>query len=175
MIAASSIIFVHGLQGHPYKTWASIKSSTTISSTIDTQAGIATANRLGRDASSFTGTFRRMLAKGLTGDPTLSKHVADGPSLIQDLDDSASTLSPPPRASNSSAVYWPGDLLPSECPQARILVWGYDTVITKKLSDSIACKRSPLCARARAASWLSRRLGGAFTWRDRRQRSELGC
>ena len=27
-------------------------------------------------------------------------------------------------------VYWPKDLLPADCPNARILVWGYDTVLT---------------------------------------------
>lgn len=39
-----------------------------------------------------------------------------------------------PTILGSAPVYWPGDLLPSECPQARILAWGYDTVVTKKFS-----------------------------------------
>jgi hypothetical protein len=28
-------------------------------------------------------------------------------------------------------TYWPKDLLPADCPNARILVWGYDSVVTK--------------------------------------------
>ena len=35
---------------------------------------------------------------------------------------------------SSDYVYWPGDLLPDECPRARILAWGYDTVVTKKMA-----------------------------------------
>ncbi|KAK8073987.1 hypothetical protein PG994_004886 [Apiospora phragmitis] len=31
----------------------------------------------------------------------------------------------------SKAVYWPRDLLPVDCPTARIQVWGYDSVVTK--------------------------------------------
>ena len=32
---------------------------------------------------------------------------------------------------DSQGVYWPRDLLPADCPNARVLVWGYDTVVTK--------------------------------------------
>jgi hypothetical protein len=31
----------------------------------------------------------------------------------------------------TAVVFWPKDLLPTECPRARILTWGYDTVVTK--------------------------------------------
>ncbi len=31
------------------------------------------------------------------------------------------------------ATFWPGDILPTECPDARILTWGYDTLVTKGL------------------------------------------
>ncbi|KAK6088470.1 ankyrin repeat-containing protein [Seiridium cupressi] len=33
--------------------------------------------------------------------------------------------------SESEGVYWPHDLLPSDCLDARIQVWGYDSVVTK--------------------------------------------
>ncbi|KAJ6032541.1 hypothetical protein N7540_003273 [Penicillium herquei] len=35
--------------------------------------------------------------------------------------------------SDNSVTFWPGDLLPAECPDARILTWGYDTLITRGL------------------------------------------
>ena len=38
-----------------------------------------------------------------------------------------STSSPDPH----NGVYWPADLLPVQCPQARIMVWGYDTMVTR--------------------------------------------
>ncbi|KAF7171952.1 hypothetical protein CNMCM5623_004227 [Aspergillus felis] len=31
-------------------------------------------------------------------------------------------------------VYWPKDLLPTDCPEARIMVWGYDTIITRGIT-----------------------------------------
>jgi hypothetical protein len=36
----------------------------------------------------------------------------------------------------STAVYWPKDLLPTDCPNARILVWGYDTIVTRGFAPS---------------------------------------
>ncbi|KAL6354179.1 hypothetical protein LRP88_12513 [Fusarium phalaenopsidis] len=33
-------------------------------------------------------------------------------------------------------LFWPGDLLPQDCPNARILTYGYDTKITKYTSGS---------------------------------------
>lgn len=33
-------------------------------------------------------------------------------------------------ASVAKLVYWPRDLLPDDCPEARIITWGYDTVVT---------------------------------------------
>lgn len=31
----------------------------------------------------------------------------------------------------STGAYWPAELLPAECPKARIIAWGYDTIITR--------------------------------------------
>ena len=121
-------MFIHGLQGHPYRTWALAASA---------QAEAATGHRPEKATSPAIGTFRRILTKSvrsiagsslgelrLTSDPGYSlagKVHATEPSLVSTIPE----LEP---------VYWPGDLLPSECPNARILAWGYDTVITKKLS-----------------------------------------
>lgn len=33
--------------------------------------------------------------------------------------------------------FWPQDLLPSECPDARILTWGYDTIVTKGFRTAV--------------------------------------
>ena len=35
-----------------------------------------------------------------------------------------------PEKSPRQAVFWPGDLLPNDCPDARIMVYGYDTKIS---------------------------------------------
>lgn len=36
--------------------------------------------------------------------------------------------------SGTNFIYWPRDLLPTDCPKARIMTWGYDTVITKGIA-----------------------------------------
>lgn len=41
------------------------------------------------------------------------------------------TLPAESESQTDEAVYWPLDLLPSDCPNARIMVWGYDSAVTK--------------------------------------------
>jgi hypothetical protein len=67
-----------------------------------------------RSPLSFTRLFRRRKAtvNELAGETTTTK--------------SASLDSP-----NKLETYWPNDLLPVQCPQARIMVWGYDTMVTR--------------------------------------------
>ncbi|KAK3942679.1 hypothetical protein QBC46DRAFT_447659 [Diplogelasinospora grovesii] len=38
---------------------------------------------------------------------------------------------------SSEAIFWPADLLPKECPLARILTWGYDTNVTRYMSGPV--------------------------------------
>jgi predicted alpha/beta hydrolase family esterase len=38
--------------------------------------------------------------------------------------------------SDNSGVFWPVDLLPARCPQARIMVWRYDTMVTRGLGKA---------------------------------------
>src|ERR1700760_661451 len=45
---------------------------------------------------------------------------------------SESSLSPP--SNTAGDVYWPTDLLPSETPNARIMVWGYESLGTRDIS-----------------------------------------
>lgn len=44
---------------------------------------------------------------------------------------SKTTGSKPP-----TSVFWPSDLLPAQCPESRILMYGYDTKITKYMRDA---------------------------------------
>jgi hypothetical protein len=36
-----------------------------------------------------------------------------------------------------TSVFWPVDLLPNECPNARILVFGYDSKVTKYAAGAV--------------------------------------
>ena len=57
--------------------------------------------------------------------PSFESKSQDGPA--QDPSDGRTSSSP---------VFWPADLLPTDCPNARILVYGYDTQITKYMTSS---------------------------------------
>ncbi|KAJ8132147.1 hypothetical protein O1611_g1480 [Lasiodiplodia mahajangana] len=93
------IIFVHGLQGHPFNTWA-------------TQVGHQTG-RQQKPGFQHTG-------EALNEDRS--------PTLLERL---RALVGWPKREQVSSYVFWPGDLLPIEFPRARIMVFGYDTIIAK--------------------------------------------
>lgn len=79
---------IHGLQGHPFKTWAA---------EVGRQNGQAESKRRGLLA-------RVREFKGMRGRVTQE---------------------------DQSYVFWPADLLPTELPRARVLVFGYDTVVAK--------------------------------------------
>ncbi|PTB69295.1 hypothetical protein BBK36DRAFT_1110520, partial [Trichoderma citrinoviride] len=80
--AVVDIVFVHGLHGHPYKTW----------------------------------TYHPRTLKGLKA--PAAKSVA------------ASTLSQR-NDEQVASVFWPIDLISKDCPNSRILLFGYDSKITK--------------------------------------------
>ena len=89
---ALSIVFVHGLQGHPKNTW-----SCKVSSSPDSATTKETRN-----------PFRRLCSCLFPKDPE--------PPVTNE-------------GSNEIWVFWPADLLPKDCPAARILTWGYDSKV----------------------------------------------
>ena len=90
-LSTSSIVFVHGHQGHPQKTWSHRTSAGS--------GSIAT-----RPAK------RAHLQEILYRDPKAQPAAAE----IHEI-----------------CIFWPLDLLPEDCPNARIITWGYDSVITR--------------------------------------------
>lgn len=88
------MVFVHGLQGHPKKTW-------TAKCELDTTTS-ASSNHGVSKSRNILGTIRRRLGPSSGCDQTAIHEV-----------------------------FWPESLLPQHCPSARIMTWGYDSVITK--------------------------------------------
>lgn len=110
---AYSIVIIHGLKGHAYKTWTSpLMPDAVIDLPTDLQSdGDMIAPRRGQVFSNAT---------------TLMKWASRkrGPGKVPKSKIPVPTL------------FWPGDLLPKDCPNARILTYGYDTKITKYTSGS---------------------------------------
>ncbi|KAM7202678.1 hypothetical protein V8F33_002604 [Rhypophila sp. PSN 637] len=96
------IVIVHGLQGHPFTTWAPVKPNPRPKSQPKSKKNKSIRARV-------LGRIRKSETAPIAG--------VDGAS--------ASTVSEPP------FVFWPRDMLPHDCPQSRILVYGYDSKVTK--------------------------------------------
>ena len=91
-----SIVFVHGLQGHPRRTW-SCKANADSS---EEGSGSAT-----RKTSPFRG-FKKIISR---------KKAIESESWSR----------------SDTEVFWPLDLLPEDCPNVRLLTWGYESSITR--------------------------------------------
>ncbi|QYS95087.1 NACHT domain-containing protein [Trichoderma simmonsii] len=105
------IVFVHGLQGHPSKTWTyRPKNPEPLEST--TPIGEKDKKR---------SIIRRMLWK---------------PSKTSPMGGTRSTFTTL-LEENIKRVFWPADLLPKECPNSRILTFGYDSKVTKYRAGAI--------------------------------------
>lgn len=103
--AYHSIVFMHGLQGHPRKTRATkkIRAQNHQSKDIPNTASSPQATTTGESRRSLKNIFSRGKIK--------AKASQTGPT--------------------EQEVYWPLDLLSNDCTNARIFTWGYDSVVAK--------------------------------------------
>lgn len=116
-----SIVIVHGLHGHPFKTWhCHVKSADTIESPATSQSA---------DGKEGRKSVLRRLAIHLhrKSSTNASEAEADLTSTKPEKDNNA----------QSTSVFWPAELLPKECPNSRILMFGYDSKITKYAAGAI--------------------------------------
>ena len=129
--ATCSIVLVHGFGGHPVRSWKWFRG-------YDPPTTAKSAKTSVR-----TGSFRKLLRKnpplrrsnsepllGLKQDSTgrsrnvLRKNSVKSTSRLRlNVGDDRD----PTR--KDSELYWPLALLPVSCPSARILVWGYHTLV----------------------------------------------
>ncbi|KAL9631599.1 MAG: hypothetical protein Q9204_004166 [Flavoplaca sp. TL-2023a] len=100
-VTTALIVFVHGLFGHPYDTWASNPSSSWLKS-----------------------PRRRSTAKPVAPTSSANSPRSSLPShkdIPKELVNSVDEV--------ETRVFWPRDLLPNIVHDARILTWGYDADI----------------------------------------------
>lgn len=102
-----SIVFVHGLQGHAYRTWA----------TTNLRSPSATGSR-------SLSRLRDKISRLATKSSEAESQPLDGVLVPHNEGEQ-------PSSSQCRFVFWPVDLLPQECPKSRVLLYGYDTKVTR--------------------------------------------
>ena len=96
---SSSIIFIHGLQGHPRETWS---HRTSAGSESKPPTKIGKRER-----------FRKIFNRDPKAQPSAAEEIQE------------------------RCIFWPFDLLREDCPNARIITWGYDSVITRFFDGAV--------------------------------------
>ncbi|PCD31340.1 hypothetical protein AU210_010995 [Fusarium oxysporum f. sp. radicis-cucumerinum] len=112
------IIMVHGLKGHPYKTWRRKQNPNNMDKPSTHPEKEAPKPRTSKRLE-----LRQSFKAFLKGSSSSSR---------QDSSLTESTSNTVPALENGDlTVFWPADLLPQNCKKARILTFGNDTKITK--------------------------------------------
>lgn len=114
------IVLIHGLQGHPYKTWArkvSYQDMPLAASSSFETAGVHDGSR----------KYHRVVPEFPDKSSGPSK---TGPNSNQEGCGKSKGAGDVKR----NKVFWPKDLLPIQYPNARILVYGYDSNVSKFMS-----------------------------------------
>ncbi|KAG4291608.1 hypothetical protein FPRO06_13829 [Fusarium proliferatum] len=109
------ILFVHGLGGHPRKTWTSSQKAPGLQESLTTSEPSRKNSR------------RSVLGRALDRLHRTSRNTAAEPRPDALHDDA-----------NPAVVFWPVDLLSRDFPDSRILVFGYDSKITKYSAGAVS-------------------------------------
>ncbi|KAK3994492.1 hypothetical protein QBC44DRAFT_44695 [Cladorrhinum sp. PSN332] len=174
---AVDIILVHGIGGHPVRSWKCFAEGQSPTSPITpTQLSSTRGKRLRKAPP--TSELRRthsepLLVKdqGLGGRSRSLLRKASFKSSsrlkLADFPDQTDAVKP--------EVYWPLDFLPASCPTARIFTWGYHTLVVDKkplrlqgdifahaheMLLELAGMRATLGARARPIVFVAHSTGG---------------
>lgn len=99
------IVFVHGIQGHPVRTWTATRPPTPNHQPKHDSTKPKKADSLRK----WVGG--RLRFSTVHEENSMNCQGDGGP--------------------RTTTCYWPKDLLPVGLPRARILTWGYDSMVTK--------------------------------------------
>ena len=113
------IIIVHGLQGNPWRTWLYDPSQLQRHDVSHPEWDLRAQHSQPEGRRTNLGLAISGLAKAFSPSSSRGTKGFNGPVG----DDGA--------RAELQAVYSPKDLLLADCPEARILVWGYDTTVTE--------------------------------------------
>ncbi|KAI6754905.1 hypothetical protein HG530_012657 [Fusarium avenaceum] len=115
------ILFIHGPGGHPRKTWTSYRKH------LEIQEPPSTTNQSNkkRRRNVFSRVSNRLHRISSKGAPE------SGPKIDH-------ATSEETHDANPTTVFWPAELLSRECPNSRILMFGYDSKVTKYSTGAIS-------------------------------------
>jgi hypothetical protein len=111
-----SVVFVHGLQGHPYKTWTSDPKS----AQENPRQALAPSKVLTTDRTQAFDPLR-LFSKRIRTESreSIKKEALDNVNEERNQE------------AEAKDVFWPRDLLMDDFPAARIMTFGYNTNITQ--------------------------------------------
>jgi hypothetical protein len=108
-------VFIHGLQGHPHKTWTSDPKS---------------AQKNSRQALALPKVPKRDKTRALSPFRLISKYIGTNSRSIRE-DALDNTYEERNQEAGAKNIFWPRDLLKEDFPRARIMTFGYNTSITQ--------------------------------------------
>ncbi|KAH7007260.1 hypothetical protein EDB80DRAFT_842532 [Ilyonectria destructans] len=118
--AVVDIVIIHGLKGHPFKTWTARNEPH--------RQYVATSSLPQSECSDTDKEREKKIWHGpLAWKPSGKRAPEDDAQMLFAKRVKRSDSTDPP-------VFWPFNLLPRECPKARILTYGYNTKITKYMA-----------------------------------------
>jgi hypothetical protein len=109
-------VFVHGLQGHPQKTWISDPKSARRNS----RQALAPLKVSKKDKTRMLSPLRSFSKRIRTDSERSIKEEA-----LDNVDEERN------QKAEMKDVFWPRDLLKEDFPMARIMTFGYNTNITQ--------------------------------------------
>lgn len=120
-----SIVFVHGLFGHPEDTWTGVRDKAPLD--LSTYPAVLTEPQSGNTSKSVS--FWKKGKNRLRPTSSDDRKNADSNSAIS---------SDPivPRSNLPDTLFWPKELLPIAIPEARIYTWGYDVDINHVFANA---------------------------------------
>jgi len=133
-----SIIFVHGLWGHPKHTWETTEAVPPLIRSDGNDQSLEPTGRKNSFAKIMRSvSFQKLQYRKTPTSTSIATTSSEDASLSVGL-----SYWVPPDSNEMTArpmkVFWPRDLLPLDIPEARILTYGYDAdVIGSIQNDSL--------------------------------------
>ena len=137
-----SVVFVHGLFGHPLDTWTSPSKLPKDEPAIRSETKLEPSAKvkkepLNRRLFKFSFPLLQRTVKGKGNEASIAQDQGNGEeTLFGDAEYVASSESGQSSLSSAKGTFWPKDLLSKVIPETRIFTYGYDVNINHLFSPA---------------------------------------